>query len=129
EPMKRWGLEDFIPVTELLVSELVTNAVRYGKSEYAAGGDIQFRLILEGGLISEVYDSSPALPRVLQVDRDAENGRGLHVVSQLSHRWGSRRTPTGKVVWCEQEVPEEILEAAGAVPVATLVNTPLLEPI
>jgi hypothetical protein len=66
---------------------------------------------------------------VLQVDRDAENGRGLHVVSQLSHRWGSRRTPTGKVVWCEQEVPEEILEAAGAVPVATLVNTPLLEPI
>jgi serine phosphatase RsbU (regulator of sigma subunit)/anti-sigma regulatory factor (Ser/Thr protein kinase) len=117
EPMKRWGLEDFIPVTELLVSELVTNAVRYGKSEYAADGDIQFRLILEGGLICEVYDSSPALPRVLQVDRDAENGRGLHVVSQLAKRWGARRTPTGKVVWCEQLVPTPILEAADAVPV------------
>jgi serine phosphatase RsbU (regulator of sigma subunit)/anti-sigma regulatory factor (Ser/Thr protein kinase) len=117
EPMKRWGLEDFIPVTELLVSELVTNAVRYGKSEYAMGGDIQFRLILEGGLICEVYDSSPALPRMLQVDRDAENGRGLHVVSQLAKRWGTRRTPTGKVVWCEQLVPTPILEAANAVPV------------
>jgi len=117
EPMKRWGLEDFIPVTELLVSELVTNAVRYGKSEYSAGGEIQFRLILEGGLICEVCDTSPALPRVLQVDRDAENGRGLHVVSQLAKRWGARRTPAGKVVWCEQVVPVPILEAAGAVPV------------
>jgi serine phosphatase RsbU (regulator of sigma subunit)/anti-sigma regulatory factor (Ser/Thr protein kinase) len=117
EPMKRWGLEDFIPVTELLVSELVTNAVRYGKSEYTAGGEIQFRLILEGGLICEVCDTSPALPRVLQVDRDAENGRGLHVVSQLAKRWGARRTPAGKVVWCEQVVPVPILEAASAVPV------------
>jgi anti-sigma regulatory factor (Ser/Thr protein kinase) len=125
DPMKRWGLEDSIPVTELLVSELVTNAVRYGsKGEFSTGADIEMRLILEGGLIVEVYDSSPALPRVLQVDRDAENGRGLHVVSQLSQRWGSRRTPTGKVVWCEQQVPEAILEAAGAVP-ATDDPTPI----
>jgi serine phosphatase RsbU (regulator of sigma subunit)/anti-sigma regulatory factor (Ser/Thr protein kinase) len=116
DPMKRWGLEDYIPVTELLVSELVTNAVRYAsRGEFSTGADIEFRLILEGGLTCEVYDSSPALPRVLQVDRDAENGRGLHVVSQLSQRWGSRRTPTGKVVWCEQHVPDSILESAGAV--------------
>jgi hypothetical protein len=114
--MKRWGLEDYIPVTELLVSELVTNAVRYAsRGEFSTGADIEFRLILEGGLTCEVHDSSPALPRVLQVDRDAENGRGLHVVSQLSQRWGSRRTPTGKVVWCEQHVPDSILESAGAV--------------
>jgi anti-sigma regulatory factor (Ser/Thr protein kinase) len=116
DPLKRWGLEDLLPVTELLVSELVTNAVRYGTSEYAPSGDIEFRLILEGGLICEVCDSSPALPRVLQVDRDAENGRGLHVVSQLAKRWGARRTPAGKVVWCEQIVPTPILEAANAVP-------------
>ncbi|HEX3961730.1 MAG TPA: SpoIIE family protein phosphatase [Trebonia sp.] len=116
DPMKRWGLEDYLPVTELLVSELVTNAVRYGsRGEFSTGADIEFRLILEGGLTCEVYDSSPALPRVLQVDRDAENGRGLHVVSQLSQRWGSRRTPGGKVVWCEQHVPDAILESAGAV--------------
>lgn len=132
DPMKRWGLEDYLPVTELLVSELVTNAIRYGcKGEFSTGAEIEFRLILEGGLICEVYDPSPALPRVLQVDRDAENGRGLHVVSQLSRRWGSRRTPGGKVVWCEQIVPEEILDAAGAVPVTAQVNDPMavIEPL
>jgi len=110
DPMKRWGLEDYIPVTELLVSELVTNAIKYAK------GEILLRLILESGsLACEVHDSSPALPRVLQVDREAENGRGLHVVSQLATRWGARRTHTGKVVWCEQHVPDSILESAGAV--------------
>jgi len=106
DPLKLWGLEDLIPATELLVSELVTNAIRY------ADGETTLRLILEpDSLVCEVHDTSPALPRVLQVDNDAENGRGLHVVSQLAQRWGTRRTPTGKVVWCEQPVPEEITEA------------------
>jgi serine phosphatase RsbU (regulator of sigma subunit)/anti-sigma regulatory factor (Ser/Thr protein kinase) len=106
DPLKRWGLEDLIPVSELLISELVTNAVRY------ANGEIKLRLVLEpDSLVCEVHDSSPALPRVLQVDNDAENGRGLHVVSQLAQRWGARRTHNGKVVWCEQLVPEEVSEA------------------
>jgi len=52
---------------------------------------------------------------VLQVDKDAENGRGLHVVSQLATRWGARRTYSGKVVWCEQTVPESVMEALRAV--------------
>ena len=103
DPLKRWGLEDLIPATELLVSELVTNAFKYAK------GETLLRLILEpDSLVCEVHDTSPALPRVLQVDRDAESGRGLHVVSQLAARWGARRTHTGKVVWCSQLVPEEI---------------------
>jgi hypothetical protein len=106
DPLKRWGLEDLIPVTELLVSELVTNAIKYAK------GETHLRLILEpDSLVCEVHDTSPALPRVLQVDKDAENGRGLHVVSQLSARWGARRSQTGKVVWCEQLLPAEITEA------------------
>jgi anti-sigma regulatory factor (Ser/Thr protein kinase) len=106
DPLKRWGLEDLIPATELLVSELVTNAFKY------ANGETLLRLILEpDSLVCEVHDTSPALPRVLQVDKDAESGRGLHVVSQLAARWGARRTPAGKVVWCEQPVPEEIAEA------------------
>ena len=106
DPLKRWGLEDLIPATELLVSELVTNAFKY------ATGETLLRLILEpDSLVCEVHDTSPALPRVLQVDRDAESGRGLHVVSQLAARWGARRTHTGKVVWCAQLVPEEIAEA------------------
>ena len=106
EPLKRWGLEELIDSSELLVSELVTNAIKY------ANGPVRLRLILEpDSLTCEVHDSSPALPRVLQVDKDAENGRGLHVVSQMSSRWGVRRTHAGKVVWCEQQVPAEVTEA------------------
>jgi len=100
EPMGRWGLEDMIPVTELLVSELVTNALRY-----SARGPVTLRLVREGALVCEVGDPSAALPRLRQAGRDDENGRGLQVVSQLAQRWGARRTPTGKVVWCEQSLP------------------------
>jgi serine phosphatase RsbU (regulator of sigma subunit)/anti-sigma regulatory factor (Ser/Thr protein kinase) len=111
DPLKRWGLQELIPVSELLISELVTNAIKYGGDH----GEIMLRLVLEpDSLVCEVHDSSPALPRVLQVDNDAENGRGLHVVSELSSRWGSRRTHNGKVVWCELLVPEEIMEAIAA---------------
>jgi serine phosphatase RsbU (regulator of sigma subunit)/anti-sigma regulatory factor (Ser/Thr protein kinase) len=106
DPLKRWGLEDLIDSSELLVSELVTNAIKY------ANGEVMLRLILEPDtLVCEVHDSSPALPRVLQVDKDAENGRGLHVVSQVASRWGVRRTSGGKVVWCQQLVPEQVTEA------------------
>ncbi|MBV9380316.1 MAG: SpoIIE family protein phosphatase, partial [Streptosporangiaceae bacterium] len=110
DPMKRWNLEDLIPVTELLVSELVTNALRYAK------GEITLRLVLESGLVCEVHDCSPALPRVLNATREDESGRGLQVVSQLATRWGVRRTHTGKVVWCEQQVPATVLPpTAGSV--------------
>jgi anti-sigma regulatory factor (Ser/Thr protein kinase) len=106
DPLKRWGLEDLIDSSELLVSELVTNAIKY------ANGEVLLRLILEpDSLVCEVHDSSPALPRVLQVDKDAENGRGLHVVSQIAAHWGVRRTAAGKVVWCEQALPELVTEA------------------
>jgi serine phosphatase RsbU (regulator of sigma subunit) len=96
EPMERWGLEDMIPVTELLVSELVTNALRYSP------GAVTLRIVREGALVCEVGDNSAALPRLRQASRDDENGRGLQVVSQFASRWGARRTNTGKVVWCEQ---------------------------
>jgi GAF domain-containing protein len=99
EPMKRWDLEDLIPTTELLVSELVTNAVKYSR------GDVTLRLVNEKALFCEVLDSSGALPRLRQANGDDENGRGLQVVRQLSQRWGARRTATGKVVWCEQPLP------------------------
>jgi hypothetical protein len=52
-----------------------------------------------------VLDNSAALPRLRQANGEDENGRGLQVVRQLSQRWGARRTPTGKVVWCEQPLP------------------------
>jgi len=99
EPMKRWDLEELIPTTELLVSELVTNAVKYSR------GDVTLRLVNEKALVCEVLDNSGALPRLRQANGEDESGRGLQVVRQLAHRWGARRTATGKVVWCEQPLP------------------------
>lgn len=123
-PMERWGLDDLLPVTELLVSELVTNALRYAK------GKVGLRLVREAGVVCcEVHDSSPALPRVLQAGRDDENGRGLQVVSQLASRWGARRTYSGKVVWCEQALPVGASSAhddAGSAGVATEEPVPVL---
>jgi serine phosphatase RsbU (regulator of sigma subunit) len=98
-PLRRWGLAELQPIAELLVSELVTNAVRY------AQGKIGLRLILEGALVCEVLDDSAALPRLRHPDEDDERGRGLQVVSQVAQRWGARRSPTGKVVWCELALP------------------------
>jgi GAF domain-containing protein len=99
EPMKRWGLEDLLPTTELLVSELVTNAMRYSRAEAT------LRLVNERALVIEVLDGSPTLPRLRQANGDDENGRGLQVVRLLSKRWGTRRIGSGKVVWCEQPLP------------------------
>src|SRR5581483_2540358 len=99
EPLERWKLGDLIPNTELLVSELVTNAVRYSR------GDVTRRLVNERALVCEVLDGSDALPWLRQANSDDEHGRGLQVVRQLAKRWGARRTASGKVVWCEQPLP------------------------
>ncbi|MGH3303441.1 MAG: ATP-binding SpoIIE family protein phosphatase [Streptosporangiaceae bacterium] len=98
-PLRRWGLTDLLPTAELLVSELVTNAVRY------AQGKIGLRLVLENALVCEVMDDSAALPRLRHPEDSDERGRGLQVVSQLAQRWGARRATSGKVVWCELPVP------------------------
>ncbi|GAA3983445.1 hypothetical protein GCM10023085_77000 [Actinomadura viridis] len=95
-----WDLGELTHTTQLLVSELITNAYRYAPDE-----PIELRLLLERSLVCEVRDRSAALPRLRRAADDDENGRGLLVVSQLAHRWGSRRTATGKVVWCEQTIP------------------------
>ena len=98
-PLRQWGLTELIPAAELVVSELVTNAVRYTQSK------ISLRLVLEGGLFCEVLDDSAAPPRLRQAAEDDERGRGLQVVSQVAQRWGTRRAGLGKVVWCELAVP------------------------
>ena len=101
-PLRRWGLADLLPTAELLVSELVTNAVRY------AQGKIELRLVRENDvLFCEVLDDSAALPRLRHPDDSDERGRGLQVVSQLAHRWGARRAASGKVVWCELPLPTD----------------------
>jgi serine phosphatase RsbU (regulator of sigma subunit)/anti-sigma regulatory factor (Ser/Thr protein kinase) len=107
-PLRRWGLTDLTPLAELVVSELVTNAVRY------AQGTIGLRLVYESGLFIEVLDDSAALPRLRHAEDDEERGRGLQVVSQLAHRWGTRRSGNGKVVWCELAVPSPPPTVPGA---------------
>ena len=99
EPLEKWGLTGIVPTTQQLVSELVTNAIRY------TTGPITLRLVLERTLTCEIADNSPTAPRMRYAARDDEWGRGLQIVSQLSQRWGTRRTARGKVVWCEQQLP------------------------
>lgn len=86
-------------VTELVVSELVTNAIRYG------GSPIQLRLIHDRVLICEVSDAGSTVPHMRQAGVFDEGGRGLMLVVQLTQRWGARRTAAGKTIWCEQALP------------------------
>ncbi|MGW1673062.1 SpoIIE family protein phosphatase [Streptomyces sp. NPDC002324] len=97
-----WGLEETAFTTELVVSELVTNAVRYG------GGPIGLRLIRDEVLVCEVTDSSNTQPRLRRARTTDEGGRGLFMVAQLTTRWGSRYGQTGKTIWAEQllEAPD-----------------------
>ncbi|MQA83857.1 MAG: SpoIIE family protein phosphatase [Streptosporangiales bacterium] len=97
--LERWGLATLSDTTELLVSELVTNAIRYST------GEVTVRLLYEQNLVCEVSDTSPVVPARQLMEDDDEHGRGLQVVSRLAARWGTRRTPLGKIVWCEQPLP------------------------
>ncbi|MFI1289315.1 SpoIIE family protein phosphatase [Streptomyces sp. NPDC020792] len=95
-----WDLEPLIDTTELLVSELVTNALRYGE------GEIRLRLLLDRTLVCEVWDSGLVQPRRRRARDTDEGGRGLQLVGLLSAAWGSRRTPRGKTVWFELPLPD-----------------------
>ncbi|MER5836273.1 ATP-binding SpoIIE family protein phosphatase, partial [Streptomyces sp. NPDC002130] len=99
EQLDEWGLADATFTTELLVSELVTNAIRYGDSP------IQLRLIRDTTLICEVSDASSTAPHLRRARVYDEGGRGLLLVSQLSQNWGTRHATVGKTIWCEQNLP------------------------
>ncbi|MFF2773793.1 SpoIIE family protein phosphatase [Streptomyces sp. NPDC058052] len=99
EQLARWGLEDLAFTTELVVSELVTNAIRY------AAGPIGLRLIRDRSLICEVSDSQHTSPHARYAGNDEEGGRGLFMVAQLTEHWGTRYMPSGKTIWVEQALP------------------------
>ncbi|MDF9816989.1 PAS domain S-box-containing protein [Streptomyces sp. SPB162] len=94
-----WGLDDVSFTTELIVSELVTNAIRY------ADGPILLRLIRDQTLICEVSDSGHTSPHMRHAASDDEGGRGLFLIAQMTEHWGTRYTPTGKTIWAEQDLP------------------------
>ncbi|MER5415338.1 ATP-binding protein [Streptomyces virginiae] len=106
-----WGLEAVGDVTVLLVSELVTNSLRY------ASGPIGVRLERRNpaadspaagpALLVEVSDPLPDPPRERVANHDDEGGRGLHLVAVTSQRWGTRHGKSGKTVWFELALPGE----------------------
>ncbi|MFF7124176.1 SpoIIE family protein phosphatase [Streptomyces sp. NPDC008240] len=99
DQLSRWGLDEAAFTTELMVSELVTNAIRYGRPP------IQLRLIHQDStLICEVYDSSGTTPHMRRARIFDEGGRGLLLVAQLAKRWGTRHDRVGKTVWAEQSL-------------------------
>ncbi|MFD8971362.1 SpoIIE family protein phosphatase [Streptomyces sp. NPDC059593] len=99
DQLAEWDLTELADVFELVVSELVGNALRYGN------GPGRLRLLRGDRLVVEVSDTGPDLPQIQHADLGDEGGRGLQLINLLCRRWGSCRTVTGKVVWAEQNLP------------------------
>jgi anti-sigma regulatory factor (Ser/Thr protein kinase) len=112
-----WGFDTMINSVEIVVSELVTNAVKAtGISEERPSWGLLYdraNLIClcvsatsEASVIIEVWDRERRPPRVVEAGADDEHGRGLKLVSALSIRWGTRwPSAGGKIVWCECAEP------------------------
>uniref|UniRef100_A0AAU2K5A7 SpoIIE family protein phosphatase n=1 Tax=Streptomyces sp. NBC_00049 TaxID=2903617 RepID=A0AAU2K5A7_9ACTN len=90
-----WGLEGISFTTELILSELITNAIRYGTAP------VRVRLLRDRTLICEVSDGSSTSPHLRYAATTDEGGRGLFLVAQYADRWGTRYTDRGKVIWAE----------------------------
>ncbi|SEN55272.1 Serine phosphatase RsbU, regulator of sigma subunit [Actinacidiphila rubida] len=95
QALRRWDLDDQLDAAELLVSEIVTNAVRYAERP------ITLRLLRTDVLRCEVGDDAPLLPRMRHAAPEEEGGRGLYLVNRMAQRWGATRLGAGKVVWFE----------------------------
>ncbi|MGY4984673.1 SpoIIE family protein phosphatase [Streptomyces nigrescens] len=96
--LESWGLAAIDFTTELILSELITNAIRYGAQP------IRVRLLYDRALICEVSDGTSASPHLRRAATTDEGGRGLFLVAQFAQRWGTRYTPGGKVIWTEQSL-------------------------
>ncbi|MGW5735803.1 MULTISPECIES: SpoIIE family protein phosphatase [Streptomyces] len=97
DQLRRWSRPALVETAELLVGELVTNAVRHSR-----GPRVGLRLVRSGTtLICEVEDDDPTLPTLLNAGPADEFGRGLRIVSVLAKEWGTSRTASGKTVWFE----------------------------
>jgi len=104
--LREWGLAEFAETAELVVSELMTNAVLAATElpdAFLLGLPVvHLRLLADQhGLVIEVWDSNPHMPTIQDAAPDEESGRGLMLVQALCQRWGSEAAPGGKVVWAE----------------------------
>ncbi len=97
--LEEWGLEELAFSTELVISELVTNAIRYGTAPR------RLRILRDGtSLICEITDGSSTSPHLRRAADTDEGGRGLFLVAQFTQRWGTRYLARGKVIWTEQSL-------------------------
>lgn len=99
ERLLQWGLPEAVETAELLVSEVVTNAIRHAHTHH-----VVLRLVRTDALLWEVSDDDHELPTLLSAGREDETGRGLRVVDALAREWGSSRSADGKTVWFEQSL-------------------------
>ncbi|MDV6291305.1 ATP-binding protein [Streptomyces sp. UP1A-1] len=118
--LTHWGRSDLADTAELLLTELVTNALRH-----ACGTEIGVRIYLrDAQLVIEVNDGSPVAPMPRPAGPDDETGRGLFLVEALADSWGV--SPDGTTTWCTlplTEGPSDMEPAAVTAPV--LRETPL----
>ncbi|MCL2730002.1 MAG: ATP-binding protein, partial [Actinomycetia bacterium] len=98
--LEQWGLEELSFTTELILSELVTNAIRY------ATGPIHVRLLYDRTLVCEISDGSSTSPHIRRAGANDEGGRGLYLVASFAERWGTRYTARGKTIWSAQTLPQ-----------------------
>lgn len=108
EQLTRWELQEAVFTTELVVTELIANAIRH------ASGPIRLRLILDRTLIIEVSDTSSTAPHLRRAAGFDEGGRGLMLVAQLTQRWGARHSTDGKTIWAELQLPDNYAGFDGA---------------
>ncbi|MFG3367710.1 SpoIIE family protein phosphatase [Streptomyces sp. NPDC090032] len=110
--LRDWALEEESFANELILSELLTNAIRYGAPP------VRVRILLgRRTLVCEVSDGSNTSPRLRRAATTDEGGRGLFLVSQFAAGWGTRYVANGKVIWAEQS-----LGGAPALDVAALTD-------
>ncbi|MFI8366532.1 SpoIIE family protein phosphatase [Streptomyces sp. NPDC085466] len=93
-----WGLDETVFAVELILSELVTNAVRYGADP------VRVRLLYDRTLVCEVSDGSSTSPHLRHAAETDEGGRGLYLVARFAERWGTRYGRRGKTIWAELRV-------------------------
>ena len=110
--LTRWRLTHVEDTAVLLVSELVTNAVRHARDTYAIALDLA---IGATWLRIEVQDADPRWPKPRTPGRLDESGFGLVLVDALAGNWGARETATGKAVWAELDTRPSVEAAAWAI--------------
>ncbi len=102
ELLREWDLDGLVPASELLVSELVANAVQH------VPGRCAVELTYHADVLRvAVSDSGPGMPDLRVMGPSSERGRGLHIVSAFSADWGVDRLQDGrKLVWAELDPAE-----------------------